>query len=109
MKKILIGSVLAALIASGAAVVPSFAADEISITIVNPNDNKPVANKAIHVKAKGEKSLVIQTDDSGKATLPATFKGRIVSLRCSKVPLMFNTKQVVDDGITVVLKHQCAR
>ena len=85
----------------------AFAADKLTITIVNPDNNRPVANQELRVNAKGVKSRLLRTDENGKLTLPAAYKGKDTAIRCSRVPLMFDTRQRIESGMTVVLKHSC--
>lgn len=96
-------TILALMLGAGS----SFAADRLSVTIVDPNDNKPVANQELHVSPNGAKSRLLRTDENGQLTLPSSFAGKETAIRCSKVPLIYNTHQRLESGMTIVLKHTC--
>ena len=104
MRKVMSGVTLAAMLLGA---VSAFASDRLTITIVDPNNNEPVANQEMRVNPHGLKSRLVRTDNSGKLTLPASFEGKETAIRCSRIPIVFDTRQRLEQGMTVVLKHSC--
>jgi len=103
-----IGRAMIAL-AVGAGSAAALGGGDFTITVVNPDNNQPVMNQADpREPERGEKPRR-PTDENGKLTLPGTFMGKSAALRCSSVPLLFNTRETLEDGMTVVLSTAAGR